>query len=447
MTVKNQNCEGLALVFLVSWACGDLTNLIGCYLTDQLPFQVRRAASPRATGGRQTDLDHLPRPSLQKYLAIYFVFVDSTLLAQFYYYSGRAVKKPPIALGAGRTPSLMVNSPAASPRLQTLSTSRPPHKRQPTRSHNSYDELSHAASAVARAAEALASSRGRRSRSRPKGVKRKLSARRSDDEDGGPAGDSDPLAESSASLTSDTSGTSTRAIGSRTSSSHQLRESFSSQQHAELSRSPSRSPVAAPSDLRGRPLNRPAVAIEPPPVAPVSRSPENRNSRVDLIRGASRVRGVSRAHASGRATEATAGLVLLSFVAVVGIRGLGAGGQTSRFAPTPTSTPGPAGRVLWTSSSSSALDMAHPALGAEAAPVFASYTPLEAAPAPDAPPDHPDRPTGPHHPSRPPPTWQRTVGRVSAWTCTVLYLTSRMPQIWKNVSRITPPNARPIAGS
>jgi hypothetical protein len=33
-----------------------------------------------------------------------------------------------------------------------------------------------------------------------------------------------------------------------------------------------------------------------------------------------------------------------------------------------------------------------------------------------------------------PPSLQRIVGRVSAWTCTTLYLTSRLPQIWKNVS-------------
>lgn len=30
--------------------------------------------------------------------------------------------------------------------------------------------------------------------------------------------------------------------------------------------------------------------------------------------------------------------------------------------------------------------------------------------------------------------YQRIVGRVSAWVCTTLYLTSRLPQIWKNVS-------------
>lgn len=328
----------------------------------------------------------------------------------------------------------MVNSPTASPRLQTQSTSRPPHKRQPTRSHNSYDELSHAASAVARAAEALASSRGRRSRSRPKGIKRTLSSRRSDDEDGGgTAGDHDRLADSTASLTSDTSGTSTRAVNSRTSSSHQLRESFSSQQLAELSRSVSRSPVASPSDLRGRPLSRPAGTLEPPVTAPVSRSPENRNSRIELVRGASRARGVSRAHATGRATEATAGLVLLSFVAVVGIRGLGSSGLAASLTPAAPSTA--VGRIIWPSSSL-VLDNIPSDPRPSAVPAFTSYTPLELLPLLNDRPEHPGRPTSPHHPSRPPPTWQRTVGRVSAWACTVLYLTSRMPQIWKNVSHL-----------
>lgn len=32
------------------------------------------------------------------------------------------------------------------------------------------------------------------------------------------------------------------------------------------------------------------------------------------------------------------------------------------------------------------------------------------------------------------PSLERTIGRISAWLCTTLYLTSRLPQIWKNVS-------------
>lgn len=51
---RNQSVAGLSLPFLVSWFAGDTTNLLGCVLTHQLPFQT--------------------------YLASYFVFVDVGLL-------------------------------------------------------------------------------------------------------------------------------------------------------------------------------------------------------------------------------------------------------------------------------------------------------------------------------------------------------------------------------
>ena len=38
-----------------------------------------------------------------------------------------------------------------------------------------------------------------------------------------------------------------------------------------------------------------------------------------------------------------------------------------------------------------------------------------------------------HRPRMAGPSWERVIGRISAWTCTTLYLTSRLPQIWKNV--------------
>lgn len=46
-------------------------------------------------------------------------------------------------------------------------------------------------------------------------------------------------------------------------------------------------------------------------------------------------------------------------------------------------------------------------------------------------------PSQPHQSPKPPPSpqsMQRMIGRVSAWTCTTLYLSSRLPQIWLNVS-------------
>ena len=37
-------------------------------------------------------------------------------------------------------------------------------------------------------------------------------------------------------------------------------------------------------------------------------------------------------------------------------------------------------------------------------------------------------------PPRESPSLERIIGRISSWACTTLYLTSRLPQIWKNVS-------------
>lgn len=59
--IRRQSCEGLALPFLANWLLGDISNLVGCILTHQLPFQT--------------------------WLATYFVFVDCTLVAQYFYYA------------------------------------------------------------------------------------------------------------------------------------------------------------------------------------------------------------------------------------------------------------------------------------------------------------------------------------------------------------------------
>lgn len=61
--IRRQSCEGLAFPFLLNWLLGDLSNLVGCILTRQLPFQT--------------------------YLAIYFVLVDCSLVFQYFYYAWR----------------------------------------------------------------------------------------------------------------------------------------------------------------------------------------------------------------------------------------------------------------------------------------------------------------------------------------------------------------------
>lgn len=41
---RSRSVEGLSFVFLLQWTCGDLTNILGAYLTHQLPIQIVIAA-------------------------------------------------------------------------------------------------------------------------------------------------------------------------------------------------------------------------------------------------------------------------------------------------------------------------------------------------------------------------------------------------------------------
>ncbi|KAJ6623539.1 PQ loop repeat-domain-containing protein [Mycena sp. CBHHK59/15] len=69
--IRLKSCEGLALPFLANWLLGDASNLLGCLLTHQLPFQT--------------------------WLATYFVFVDFMLVSQYFYYQGLKPSSPPFA--------------------------------------------------------------------------------------------------------------------------------------------------------------------------------------------------------------------------------------------------------------------------------------------------------------------------------------------------------------
>lgn len=54
------NADSISLLFLFNWLSGDLANLIGCVLTHQMPFQF--------------------------WLAVYFVFIDTSLFLQSIYF-------------------------------------------------------------------------------------------------------------------------------------------------------------------------------------------------------------------------------------------------------------------------------------------------------------------------------------------------------------------------
>ncbi|KAJ3331612.1 PQ loop repeat-containing protein 2, partial [Kappamyces sp. JEL0680] len=91
---KAQSSDSLSVIFLCNWLSGDFANLIGCILTQQLPFQT--------------------------YLALYFVFIDTSLFAQTVYFRARRSKRLENALeeeivADEQTPLLRSDSRSVSP--------------------------------------------------------------------------------------------------------------------------------------------------------------------------------------------------------------------------------------------------------------------------------------------------------------------------------------------
>ena len=220
---------------------------------------------------------------------------------------------------------------------------------------------------------------------------------------------------------------------------------------------------------RGRTLTRPppTFGVQPP-------TPENPAILEDAMayqhqRGATQhlplrrsgSRSLSVARGGGTGGRSTAGVVLMSLVGLVGLGGLGSSSSVllsrrsmdSRGVTVNGDPVGIAGRILWSGtdreeaesspmpSSPHVLldDILPPSSSTDAVFALEDSLPspsLDASSRKDREHDPDDRPRrNPHgFPAGPPVTWERLIGRVSAWTCTVLYLTSRMPQIWKNVT-------------
>ncbi|PVF94159.1 PQ-loop-domain-containing protein [Serendipita vermifera] len=102
VNIRTKSVEGLALPFLANWLFGDITNLVGCILTQQLPFQT--------------------------YLATYFVFVDLSLVAQYIYYYKPPPSAPSVSPSPSLTPTLTLTPTGViySPRTLTRPHSRTP---------------------------------------------------------------------------------------------------------------------------------------------------------------------------------------------------------------------------------------------------------------------------------------------------------------------------------
>ena len=73
----SQSCQGLALPFLVNWLAGDVTNLVGCVLTDQKEFQVSCRATSGARPSREERASRASRGGLREVggLIIRFFFL------------------------------------------------------------------------------------------------------------------------------------------------------------------------------------------------------------------------------------------------------------------------------------------------------------------------------------------------------------------------------------
>ncbi|PCH37985.1 hypothetical protein WOLCODRAFT_130602 [Wolfiporia cocos MD-104 SS10] len=370
--IRRQSADGLALPFLLNWALGDATNLVGCVLTHQLPFQT--------------------------WLASYFCFVDFTLLLQYFYYTLKAPSKPPFLSGRSR---------AASSATHRLSVER---------EATHYRALSSVAANVA-AAAALAAEREqyaswhRERHSLERGPHTATAARglteAGEDED-------DAVSEEGLARLAD----SFHSEGGR--SARRKKVSWSRERYGSRSGSlgPSFQSAVSPTGRMHAPLHMTfqGSAEEQLPSRGRSLSREISASGEDEEWSASKRR-------SSRASRKGAGMVFLGVWALFGIGTL-AGGQRG-FAP---STELRTGRVL------SNIDMAIPTV-AEASPfAYSGSINVEDVAMPEyvrvgeeIPNDDPSK-----HPER---STEFIIGRISAWICTTLYLTSRLPQIWKNFVR------------
>ncbi|KAH8107000.1 PQ loop repeat-domain-containing protein [Cristinia sonorae] len=371
---RRRSVEGLALPFLLNWLLGDISNLIGCILTHQLPFQT--------------------------YLAIYFCFIDLSLFGQFFYY--RKPTKPLTGFrGRSRTTS------TAGRRISI---------ERPTR----YRTLSHVAANVAAAAALAAQQEETRwqHRSSLEAHRRATTEPHFDPTAAGGSTDDDDVDEQTLS---------------------RLADSF----HSEGGGRQHRKVVAWSQERRGESLGRHGAVS---PTTP--RVPANLRMTTSPIIGnaedfdfSTRGRSVSRSRTedeagwattsaerrSSRASRKGASMVFLGVWALFGIGTLAGSGRGL-----PSSAALRMGRVMDS-------DAVIPRTTDIVPPVFAEV-PIAVGSVVDESKIEPSPwvSGGPHTSSARDDGNDSTeylIGRISAWVCTTLYLTSRLPQIWKNFVR------------
>ncbi|KAF5315626.1 hypothetical protein D9611_004776 [Ephemerocybe angulata] len=374
--IRRQSCDGIALPFLANWLLGDISNLIGCLLTHQLPFQT--------------------------WLATYFVIVDCILVVQYFYYA------KPQAKPSYHHPSLSATLPSS----RRLSGER----RNPSR----YRTLSHVAANVAAAAAFAAQ---KEEEQQPPWSSRSLRPYPTYGADDTHQGLSSPLGEQE---DDDALGESFYSEGGRGLGKKRLAWSVERSVGGRAG-SVGRYPPAPLRSATFRNLSPEISSREPAPIQTTELEDDEDE-------------GPSNARRSSRASRRGASMVFLSTWVLFGI------GTIANRGIVPSSPSANVGRLLYPQELPVPViprSAATPAIDFSASPVFkGSYSDNDASEFPSVrlsshSSDEPDDedPSTPHIPRPEEPNLERVLGRIFAWMCTMLYLTSRLPQIWKNYVR------------
>ncbi|KAF5377071.1 hypothetical protein D9757_007698 [Collybiopsis confluens] len=344
--IRRQSCEGIALPFLMNWLMGDISNLIGCVLTHQLPFQT--------------------------WLAVYFVSVDLTLCIQYVYY---------------RT----INPPRARSRLRRMSVDRP-----------RYRTISAVASNVA-AAAALAAQREERVAPR-RASRWPHSSRETFFESAGNA----DLEEGGFSVLADSfHSDGGQTLHGKPASAERHRRAASAGRHSRTPFIPAGSQSliidnTADSFARGRSLQRNAEHGVAPSSASIQRSSRIRQGSSMVFLGVFAFFSFG-SFFSTRPVTSFYGILRTGRVLVPREGGL--------YNPAGQYPPLSFTNALATSSP---LDT-HTLISIPSSTSLSSGIPEFEPKSADS--------------------NERVIGRIFAWVCTTLYLTSRLPQIWKNFVR------------
>jgi hypothetical protein len=404
--IRRQSVEGLALPFLANWLLGTINICVNSISTSFLAF--RRSDQPHRMHTHSptpipsnslcfATLRHLKFITRQTLLASYFCVVDVVLLSQYFYYRKTA------------TPTV---SAFTQPRSRAGSLVYHPSRE---RASSHYRTLSTAAANVASAAAVLASQRNEpptQAYSHTRWSRRSLDGLLDNDprrlsQQGDDEVDEDALAMLGDSIHSERSGLPSHGLQSR-----------ESRPRISHSRSGSRQGVPSSSIP---PLLQITSTVED--FDPLARGRSLRRANLPSLDRQGEhdwtlnEEGSQRRRSSG-ANKRGASMVFMSTWALFGIGTLGLRryGAESGVVVQP-------GRVL--SSSSSALpSLPFPSPPHESSPLAAVSLVFDTTQYESVSKGRP-RTAGP--------SWEHVIGRISAWACTTLYLTSRLPQIWKNV--------------